>query len=90
MDNGAATPGVGHSRATNGEAIRAIRQALGHTQAWVARQAGINGAYLSNIEAGRKEPSPTVTAKIAAALGVPIAAITYPVTYPAGALEPAA
>lgn len=66
-------------RHVNGLAIRAIREALGHRGSVFATQCLISHAYLSNVEAGRKQPSDAVAKQIADALGVPLAAITYPV-----------
>jgi transcriptional regulator with XRE-family HTH domain len=59
----------------NGAALRAIRERSGHTGVQLARAAEINRAYLSHIEAGRKQPSPEVTRRLASALKVPVTAI---------------
>lgn len=67
-------------RATNGAAVKALREALGKGQAALAAQAEISGTYLSNIEAGRKQPPLTTARRLADVLGVPVDAITYPVT----------
>lgn len=45
-----------------------------------AIQAGISAPYLANIEAGRKHPSLMVASRLAHALGVPLEAITYPMS----------
>jgi transcriptional regulator with XRE-family HTH domain len=42
-------------------------------------RAGVSVGYLSNIEAGRKQPADAVTATVARELGVSVDAITYPV-----------
>lgn len=60
---------------TNGPAIRAIREAQGWNQSKLAAAVGISGAYLNNIEAGRRSGSPEVTKKIAENLRVPLAAV---------------
>lgn len=67
------------SRAVNGAAIKALREALGHRGGKFAVQCLISHGYLTNIEKGVKQPSPAVARKIADELGVPLAAITYPV-----------
>ena len=67
------------SRETNGAAVRAIREALGIQHARFAVDCLISAGYLTNIEKGRKQPSPEVTKRIAGRLGVEVDAITYPV-----------
>jgi transcriptional regulator with XRE-family HTH domain len=69
-------------RATNGAAIRALRQALGMRQQACAAHAGISAPYLANIEAGRRQPPLVVASRLAEALGVPLDAITYPPSLP--------
>jgi transcriptional regulator with XRE-family HTH domain len=66
-------------RETNGAAVKAMREALGVPQGVLARDVTVSQGYLSNIEAGRKQPDPAVTRRIADRLGVPLDAITYPV-----------
>lgn len=66
-------------RHVNGLTVKAIREALGHRGGVFATECLISHAYLSNVEAGRKQPSPAVAKRIADGLGVPLAAITYPV-----------
>lgn len=73
------------SRRTNGEAVRSLRITLGIPQTDLARRVGISAGFLSNIEAGRKQPSPSTTRRIADHLGVPLDAITYPITAPGDA-----
>lgn len=64
-------------RKIHGPAVKAIRNALG-IPAWsFANDCGISAAYLSNIEAGRKQPSEEIITAIAARLGEPKDAITY-------------
>lgn len=65
------------TRRANGSAIRAIREAVGIKHGDLARTAGISAGYLSNIEAGRKQPAVDVLRAIATRLGVPLDAITY-------------
>jgi transcriptional regulator with XRE-family HTH domain len=66
-------------RETNGAAVKAIREALGIPQGILARDVVVSQGYLSNIEAGRKQPDPAVARRIADRLGVPLDAVTYPV-----------
>ncbi|MGX4514693.1 helix-turn-helix transcriptional regulator, partial [Clostridioides difficile] len=47
-------------------------------QVRLAKDVGVSGAFLSNIEAGRKQPGPQTARALADALGVPLEAITYP------------
>jgi transcriptional regulator with XRE-family HTH domain len=64
---------------TNGAAVRALRLAMGWRVCRFAEAARISPQYLSNIEAGRRQASPEVRVRIAAALGVPLSAIVSPV-----------
>ncbi len=66
-------------RETNGAGVKALREALGIPQGVLARDVVVSQGYLSNIEAGRKQPDPAVTKRIATRLGVSLDAITYPV-----------
>jgi transcriptional regulator with XRE-family HTH domain len=66
---------VTHIRA-NGAAIRALRAAYGWKPSKFATAVQVSHGYLTNIEAGRKQPSPEVLRRIADALNVPLAAIT--------------
>lgn len=64
-------------RKLHGPAVKAIRNALG-IPAWkFANDCGISAAYLSNIEAGRKQPSEEIITAMAARLGETKDAITY-------------
>jgi transcriptional regulator with XRE-family HTH domain len=63
----------------NGATVRALRDALGIRQDEMASRMGITAAYLANIEAGRKQPRPSVQRRIADVLGVALDAVTYPV-----------
>lgn len=67
------------TRNVNGASVKAIREALGHKGSKFAIQCQISHAYLCNVEAGRKQPAADVAKRIADELGVPLAAITYPV-----------
>lgn len=59
----------------NGETLKVIRERSGLTGTALAAAAGINRAYLSHIEAGRKQPSPEVARRLADHLKVPLVAI---------------
>ncbi len=67
------------SRNVNGHTVKALREALGYKLGDLAAQLGIKHGTLSNIEAGRRQPSPALARRIADELGVPLTAITYPV-----------
>lgn len=67
------------TRRTNGMAVRSLRLTVGIPQVDLARRVQISAAFLSNVEAGRKQPSAAVARRIADELGVPLDAITYPV-----------
>lgn len=60
----------------NGEALRAIRERSGWTITGLAAAVTIGRSHLSNVEAGRRQLSPTKARLIADVLGVPLAAIT--------------
>ena len=64
-------------RLTHGPAVRAIREALGIKHGVFAVDCLISPGYLTNIEKGKKQPSPAVTAAMAARLGVTVDDITY-------------
>lgn len=65
-------------RSLNGPAVRALREALGIRHGVFAREVRVSTGYLSNIEAGRKQPAPDVIRRMADRLSVSIDAITYP------------
>lgn len=65
------------ARRIHGPAVRALREALGYKHGVFAIDCDISPGYLTNVEKGLKQPSPTVAAAIAANLGVPLAAIQY-------------
>jgi len=58
-----------------GERIRYHRRRLCLRQAELARKAGINQGFLSEIERGRRKPSPSTLNALAAALGLPPAVL---------------
>lgn len=66
-------------RKTHGPAVRAIREALGIKHGELAIRCDMSPGYLTNIESGRKQPSPSAAKRIADQLGVPLDAITYAV-----------
>ncbi|MBD2760046.1 helix-turn-helix transcriptional regulator [Yimella sp. cx-573] len=70
------------TRKIHGPAVRAIREALGKKHGEFAVRCLISPGYLTNIEAGRKQPSPEVAVAIAKELGVPLDAIAYSVEMP--------
>jgi transcriptional regulator with XRE-family HTH domain len=77
-------------RKLNGATVRAMRELLGVKHGHFARDTEVSTGYLSNIEAGRKQPDPAVARRFAARLGVPLDAITYPVPGDDVALEASA
>jgi len=64
-------------RLINGPAVRAMREMLGIKHGVFAIECDITPGYLTNIEKGRKQPSPAVQVAIARRLGQPLDAITY-------------
>jgi len=65
------------TRKAHGPAIRAIRKALGVTQDDLAISCDVTPGYMSNVEAGKKQPSETLVTAISLRLGVPKDAISY-------------
>jgi len=65
------------SRRVNGAAIRALRAALGLRVSDLAQRAEVSTGYASNIEHGRKQPSPAVAVRLARVLGASLDSITY-------------
>lgn len=51
--------------------IRQAREAKGWSQRELARQAAITGAFVCQIEAGKRKPGRAISAKLQALLGVP-------------------
>jgi transcriptional regulator with XRE-family HTH domain len=60
----------------NGEALKAIREKDGHSQASLARLSGITQSRISEFEAGAEPVRAGTAKKLADALGVPMSAIT--------------
>ena len=58
-----------------GGVVRELRLELGLTQAAVAKRARVTGSYLARVELGQVHPSMGVVQRIAAALGVSVAAL---------------
>lgn len=71
------------ARKTNGATIRVVREALGISLTSLAARAQVSKGYLSDVETGTCQPSAGVVQRLAAELGVPLDAITYPVPEPA-------
>jgi len=53
-----------------GDRVRQHRQRLGWSQETLAYEADINRTYIASLEAGRRNPSLDLMARLAAALGV--------------------
>jgi DNA-binding XRE family transcriptional regulator len=53
-----------------GRNVRRLRTAAGLTQTALAERSGIDRTYLSDLEAGRRNPTVTTLARLAKALGV--------------------
>jgi transcriptional regulator with XRE-family HTH domain len=64
-------------RKTNGATIRALREALGISQASLAARAKLSKSYLCEVELGSYQPTMARVQRIADVLGVPLDAITY-------------
>lgn len=58
-----------------GQRIRLYREKMGLNQTALARRAGVNQGFLSEIERGRRRPSPSSLQALAVALDVPPAAL---------------
>lgn len=69
-----------HTRLVHGPAVKALREAIGVKHGVFAVECLISPGYLTNIEKGKKQPSPAVAARIAERLGVSLDTITYVVT----------
>jgi transcriptional regulator with XRE-family HTH domain len=68
------------ARAVNGTAVKIIRELLGITQHDLAARCDVSQGHLSNVERGIFQASPQLGRQIADKLGVPMEAITYPLT----------
>ena len=55
---------------TLGRRIRAAREALGESQVSLAASAGISQGYLSQLETDEREPTLSIAARLAEALGI--------------------
>jgi len=55
---------------TLGQRIRAAREALGESQMNIAAAAGISQGYLSQLETDEREPTLSIAARLARALGM--------------------
>lgn len=53
--------------------IKRLRAASGMTQAALAKKAGVSREYVARLETGRHDPSLSTLARLAKALGVPVA-----------------
>ncbi|GAW28959.1 helix-turn-helix domain-containing protein [Carboxydocella sp. ULO1] len=53
--------------------LKAVRKTLGLSQARLAELSGVSQAYISELEAGSKQPTLTILDKLASALGVTVA-----------------
>jgi transcriptional regulator with XRE-family HTH domain len=69
-----------HTRLAHGPAIKAIRESLGIRHGVFAVDCDISPGYLTHIEKGDKQPSPTVIAAMAKRLGRSVDDITYVVS----------
>lgn len=56
-------------RAAFGERVRGLREERGWSQEALAERAGLHFTYVSQIERGTRNPTLTVVARLAAALG---------------------
>ena len=76
----------------NRHALRVIRERSGLTLSQLARATGVSQPHLSNVEAGRRRPSPGLLGRLAHELRVPIVALLCAPAGPvdAGGGEPAA
>lgn len=68
-------PRTSASYRINRDALIALRERSGLTLRQLADAADINFGYLSQIEAGDRNPSPTVIKRIAEGLSVPTTAL---------------
>jgi transcriptional regulator with XRE-family HTH domain len=58
-----------------GDRVRARRQRLGLSQEALALRASINRTYIASLEAGRRNPSLDLMARLAGALGVDLSVL---------------
>jgi transcriptional regulator with XRE-family HTH domain len=58
--------------------LQVLRERDGHTLTSLAKKAGISLGYISDLEKGRRNPTPHVTKALALALNVPYSVIQKP------------
>jgi transcriptional regulator with XRE-family HTH domain len=86
MENGMST--IADEVATCvGRAVKARREHLQLTLRALATQSGISASMISDIERGAKSPTISTLSVLAAALGVPIAALVEPASPAAGRIR---
>lgn len=68
----------------NRHALRIIRERSGLTLSQLARASGVSQPHLSNVEAGRRRPSPGLLGRLAHELRVPVVALLHAPSAPAG------
>lgn len=68
------------TRRLNGTALRTIRELSGLRHGQLAKRAEVDPGYLTKLENGSRQPSPSVLRRLADALGVSFEAISFPVT----------
>lgn len=54
------------------EVVKRLRQAKGWTQTRLSKESGVSQTYISELEAGKSNPTIPIVRKLAAALGVPV------------------
>jgi DNA-binding XRE family transcriptional regulator len=62
-------------RSVNRYALTELRERSGYSKTSLARDAGVSLGHLTDIESGRRNPSPEVLTRLAAALKVPVLAL---------------
>lgn len=77
-----------HQGSAVGRRLRELREARGLTLSELARVAGVGKATLSGLENGTRDPRLETLYAIAAALGVPMSALTLDRGAPASAASP--
>jgi transcriptional regulator with XRE-family HTH domain len=55
-----------------GSFVRIARIAVSMSQAELARRVGVSGAYLCQVETGRRRVSPTIASRISAVLALQV------------------
>ena len=55
------------------EVLRSLREQKGWTQTQLAAESGVSQTYISELEAGKSDPTIAIVRKLASALGVSIA-----------------